>query len=166
MAYMFLDLDGIMGEALDEDHLDEIEVHGWDWGLKNNAPLNMKNKDDGTAHTTVNLLTINKVLDAASVSLVQYCAQGTHISKAYLSCRKNTGDRSGLTDYFTIELSEVKVCSIGWPGKGAVEAEGVIGEAIDLQFGKFEITYKKEAQEGQLYGAMSFPFNVPEQKVD
>jgi len=33
MADMFLDLDDITGESLDYDHLDEIEVHGWSWGL-------------------------------------------------------------------------------------------------------------------------------------
>lgn len=164
MADMFLKLEGIMGESLDYQHQNHIEVHGWTWGLSNNASLNMKNKDDGTPHTTVALLSIDKVLDGASVSLVQYCAQGTHIDKACLACRKNTGDRGQVTDYLIIELTDVKVHSVNWPGKAA-ETGGLVGETVEFQFGKFEITYRKEAQEGQLYGAMSFPFDVPEQKM-
>jgi len=162
MADMFLDLDDITGESLDYDHLDEIEVHGWSWGLSNNASFRIRDAREGAPHTSVNHLTINKVLDSASVSLVQYCALGTHIAKGYFACRKNTGDRSGVTDFMTIELTDIKVLSVQWPGQGA--GEHGFPETIELEFVKFDMTYKKQAQEGQLYGARNFPFSIPEQK--
>ena len=164
MAHMFLDLDNVTGEAGDLDHLDEIEVYGWTWGLKNVAPLSLRTQGGGTPHGTVDTLTIEKAVDSATVTLVQFCALGTHMPNGYFSCRKLTGDREEVTDYLTIALKDVKVVSIDWPGKAALE-EHVATETIVLQFAHFDIAYKKQANEGKLYGKMNFPFDIVEGKA-
>jgi type VI secretion system secreted protein Hcp len=163
MGEMFLDLDGFTGESLDYDHLDEIELIGWGWGIKNNASFNIRDVREGATHTAFDHLTITKVVDSASVTLVQFCAQGNHISKGYLACRKNTGERTNLSDFLTIEFSDLKVLSVTWPEKGA-EDHGY-PEIVVFQFSKFDMTYKKQANEGELYGSMNFPFSIPDQKV-
>lgn len=163
MTDMFLDLDDFTGESLDYDHLDEIELTGWGWGLKNNASFSLRDVREGATHTSFDHLTITKVIDSATVTLVQYCAQGKHIAKGYLACRKNTGERTDLSDFLTIEFTDLKVLSIAWPAKGAEERG--FPETVEFQFSKFDMTYKKQANEGELYGAMNFPFSIPDQKV-
>jgi type VI secretion system secreted protein Hcp len=159
MANMFLDLENVIGESADVDHRNKIEVYGWTWGIGNNAPFSLRDKSDGTPHATVENLTIEKMLDSASVTLAQFCANGTYISKGYLACKKNTGG-SGDTDYLKIELTHIKVISVNWPGKSAA-AENLVSESVILQFAHFDLSYQRQAAEGQLYGKMNFPFDVP-----
>ncbi len=164
MADVFLDLDNVTGESLDYDHMDEIEVYGWNWGISNDAPFSLHGKSDGTPHATVQHLTIEKFFDSASVTLAQFCALGTHIEKGYFACRKNTSDnREASSDYLTIELTDIKVLSIDWPAKTA--GEHAVTETVVLQFAHFDLAYKKQANEGQLYGRMNFEFDVPEGKA-
>ncbi len=40
-----------------------------------------------------------------------------------------------------------------------------VPETIELEFLEFNMTYKMQAQEGQLTGARHFHFSLPEQKV-
>jgi type VI secretion system secreted protein Hcp len=169
MAEMFLKLTDITGESLDADHQDEIEVHGWNWGLSNDASFSIRTMREGAPHTSVQHLTIDKALDNASVPLTQYCAQGTHISQGVLVCRKHTGDRADKgrkphqDEYLKIELTDIKVLSVKWPSGRGMEAH--VPEIIELEFLEFNMTYKMQAQEGQLTGARHFHFSIPEQKV-
>jgi type VI secretion system secreted protein Hcp len=125
MADMFLKLTDISGESMDIDHEDEIEVFDWRWGLDNDASFALRDQGQATPHTTVAHLSIDKVLDNATVPLVQYCAHGKHISEAVLVCRKNTGAKYGekhtpqghVDEYWKIELRDVKVLTVKWPGK-------------------------------------------------
>jgi type VI secretion system secreted protein Hcp len=170
MADMFLKLTDISGESMDIDHEDEIEVFDWRWGLDNDASFALRDQGQATPHTTVAHLSIDKVLDNATVPLVQYCAHGKHISEAVLVCRKNTGAKYGekhtpqghVDEYWKIELRDVKVLTVKWPGKAP---EGHVIETVDFSFLHFNISYKVESCKGALHGARHFPFSIPEQKV-
>src|SRR5579871_1890384 len=140
MATMFMALTDksgrsiiITGESLDIDHVDQIEVHDWHWGLSNTASFSLREQKDAAPMTAVDLLTIDKILDNASVPLLQYCAQGTHIEKGILTCRKNTGDRARVFDekkhafvdhikdsdiFWRVEFEDLKVTSVKWGGIG------------------------------------------------
>ena len=170
MGNMFLKLEGITGESLDIDHENEIEIHNWQWGLDNNASFRLRDEKSASPQTSVAALTIDKMLDNATVPLVQYCAQGTHISKGVLVCRKNTGNKSGRMEdhqahqdeFWKIELTDIKVLSVKWPG---VAEEHVIPETIELSFLSFIVYYKMQTRKGNLTGDRHFPFSIPEQKV-
>jgi type VI secretion system secreted protein Hcp len=167
---MFLKLKDITGESLDLDHPNEIEIHNWSWGLDNNASFRLRDEKSATPQTTVAPLTIDKMLDNATVPLVQYCAQGTHIAEGELVCRKNTGDKYGSEEhhkkhqdeFWKIKLKDIKVLSVRWPG---VAEEHRIPETVELSFLSFTVFYQMQTQEGNLTGARHFPFDIPEQKV-
>src|SRR5271154_31961 len=178
MADMFLQLTNITGESLDIDHETEIEIQDWSWGLDNDASFALRQKGAATPHTSVAHLSVTKMIDNATVPLVQYCAEGTHIKDGVLVCRKNTGDKFGAKDtpqkhvdeYWKIELSDVKVLSVKWPGKNP---EDRFIETVDFSFLKFNITYKMESlgdAQSDLApdkpakgapGARNFPFSIP-----
>src|SRR6185437_11066908 len=161
---MFLYLKNISGESMDEDYGDQIDIHEWIWSITNNAPLRLTGSDTNTAHTKVNHITISKMFDNASIALINYCVNGTHIPEGIITCVKYTGeDEEDFRDaYLNIELTDVKIASVSWSGKGE-ETRG-IPETVELAFLKFRITYQMQSQEGNLTGRNSFSFDLPEQK--
>lgn len=163
MSEMFLALDGVKGESLAEEHGEEIVIHDWKWKLTNDAPPNLKGPD-AAKHAGVEHITIDKLVDNASVTLVNYCAQGTRVDYATITCRKNAGDTEGVkkVDYLLIELTNVKVERVEWFGRG----EGhVIPEQVELSFLEFKIVYFIQYSDGTVpTGGNEFHFNVPEQK--
>jgi len=162
---MFLYLQNISGESMDEDYGDQIDIHEWTWSMTNDAPLRLTGSDAITAHTSVKKITISKMLDNASIALINYCVNGTHIPEGIITCLKYTGEgEDDFRDaYLNIELTDVKIASVNWEGKGG-ETRG-IPETVELDFLKFRITYQKQSQEGNLTGRNSFSFDIPEQKA-
>ena len=176
MATMFLALTDqsgksilISGEATDVDHEGQIEIHDWGWSLDNTASFSIKEQKEAAAATVVHLLTIHKVIDNATVPLVQYCAQGTHVPKGSLTCRKYTGDRSESDVFWEIQLTDVKLVSVKW---GGPSEHGGVHETVELSFLEFEIHYKIQSNDGPLLaeqadvkGKRGFHWNIPKDKV-
>src|SRR3954469_13669540 len=129
MDNLFLRLTDVDGESLDEAHTKAIEIREWKGGLSNSATYKL-NKGDDTKQTSVDHMEIEKMVDRASVTLVNKCAHGNRIAKATITCRKNAGDKK--FEYLVIVLEEVKILSVKWGGRGE-EARG-IPETVHLAF--------------------------------
>ncbi len=158
MADTFLWLDNIEGESADALdgglHTRDIEVTDWGWGMTNEAPLDLKTKDV-TAKPTPLDIRINKIVDAASATLMQYCAKGDPIMGGTLTCRKNAGESK--LEYFMIDFYDAKVRSVKWTA-----TEDGITEVVMLKFAKFETTYRPQDDEtGQSKGYAHFGFDIP-----
>jgi len=169
MANMFLALTNIPGESLDHAHHEEIEVEDWDWGMHNNASFELTG-EKAAQHTRFSHLIIHKKLDKSSPTLMLYCAYGTKIPDATLTCRKNDGDDQ--VEYLKIHIKEVKVHQLNWPVKGGSDVGGFT-ETLDLSFHKVHVEYKLQTNEGALdksaAGTTEFPlYNVsdPDAKAD
>jgi type VI secretion system secreted protein Hcp len=167
----FLKLGTIQGESLDEapylrdamagpssssgTHQNEIEVIDWNWGLANDAPMEMKSSE-ATTKTTAHDLTISKAIDRASGTLMQFCALGEHIPSGKLTCRKNAGESK--FEFLVIELTDVKIMSVIWDRA----TEHHRGETLTLRFTEFKVKYKQQANTGQAsQGSVEFGFNIP-----
>ena len=88
---IYLKLDGLDGESLDDDHKQWIEVQNWSWGVDNPASFAIGQGGQATqAHIAA--VNIQKSCDAASVALFKASTTGKHIPKATLSCMKLDGD--------------------------------------------------------------------------
>jgi|SRR5665213_2094553 type VI secretion system secreted protein Hcp len=158
---MFLALTNVLGESRDHAHKMEIEIHEWTWGLVNKAPFNLSKDSDATKQTSFGHLIISKMVDKATVTLANYCANGRHIAEGTVTCRKNDGETQ--VEYLKIKLTDVKVESVTWAGRGE-ETRG-IPETVDLSFLKVKIIYEMQSQDGHLHGPNDFEFDLPEQKA-
>jgi type VI secretion system secreted protein Hcp len=159
MAEMFLWLDGIDGESLDEakpkPHTNEIEIVDWAWGLDNKASYKLSQKE-ASSKVTVNNITVTKSIDKASVTLARYCALGKHIPHGTITCRKNAGDEK--LEYLLIELDGVMVKSVDWKGQGH---EHGVSETVALSFEEFKIKYKVQTNLGAAAkGIIHFGFDM------
>src|SRR5215510_3948168 len=158
MIMNFLQLDGVQGEATAIFHEGDIELIDWDWGLANDAPLEMKS--DVSTKTKGDDFMITKAIDTASKTLVQYCALGKHIPKGWLTVEKHDGGEK--LRYLMIEFEDMKVMSVKWDKV----AELVRLENVVFKYAKFKISYVQQLNSGNqsLSGFMDFGFDIPHHK--
>jgi type VI secretion system secreted protein Hcp len=156
--------DAMDGETSSGTHQKEIEVLDWQWGLVNNAPIEMTSAE-ATTKTTANDLVITKAIDHASGTLMQFCALGEHIPSGQLTCRKNAGDSK--FEFLVIELTDVKIVSVVWDRS----AENYRGETLTLRFSEFKVKYKQQVNTGAVTskdpakGVVEFQFNIPHHRM-
>jgi type VI secretion system secreted protein Hcp len=144
IADMFLKIPNVKGEARDADHKDEIEVVSWSWGAQTSA--------HGTgAQRSMDSLEIAKRVDSASTALLRCLAENLGTT-ARLVVRK-----AGKTpaEYFILEMEKVRVVSI----KLATE-DAELNEHVSLAFEKITVTYRQQAPDGSLGGAMTTVFDA------
>lgn len=150
---MFLKLGDIKGESADEKHANEIDVLSWDWGLS----------QSGTPHTgsggsagkvNVQDLSLTKLFDSATPSLMLACCAGKHFKEAMLTVRK-AGAKP--LEYIRITMKEVLVSS--------VSAGGSIGEDrptenITLNFAEYKVEYTPQKKDGSGGAVIAAAWNI------
>ncbi|ALL68701.1 putative cytoplasmic protein USSDB7A [Paraburkholderia caribensis MBA4] len=87
---MFIKINGIDGESQDAGHVNEIEVLGWTWEVKQNSTMH-SGSGGGAGKATVSDLSFVHQYDKASPNLAKYCFSGKHIDQVVLTMRKAGG---------------------------------------------------------------------------
>jgi type VI secretion system secreted protein Hcp len=156
-----LKLDGIDGESTSDQHKDEIEVDGWNWGLSNvGAPVGGSGGASSVLKPVFSDLTFTHHVDRASPPLFMHCATGKPIKLATLYvARQGTGTQ----DYLTIKLRGVRVSSVTLADVES-DAQPPV-ESVTLAFTKVEYAYKPQKPNGSLGPAVEFKFDVAANKV-
>ena len=125
---MFLKLDGVKGESRIRSTL-----------TRSTSVLVLGLSQSGTAHmgggagsgkVSVQDISLTKYLDMSSPTLHLFCANGKHIAKGTLTCRK-AGENP--LEYLKIELEEIMVTSDSTGGSGG---EDRLTENISLNFAR------------------------------
>jgi type VI secretion system secreted protein Hcp len=163
MAELFLMLDNnkIEGESTDIYHPKEIEILQWSWKMSNDAGHKLGAKD-AAAQSKIHGITIQKMYDKSSVTLVKCLALGHHIGDAAITCRKNVGENEKL-DYLIIWLKDVMVTEINWTEGTARDGSP---ESFTLSFLQFDIQYRMQSNEGgSTEGGFNFGFDIPSHKA-
>jgi type VI secretion system secreted protein Hcp len=139
---MFMDLDGVMGESLDATYKDKIDVLAWNWGMTQSGTAHT-GPGEGGGKVSVKDLTFTHYTDKASGTLMKYCCNGKHITKGKLIVRKAGGEKP--LEYYTVELDNIIVSEITSGGTGSQDR---LVENVRLNFQKFEMKYKVQAEDG------------------
>jgi type VI secretion system secreted protein Hcp len=135
---MFLNVQGVTGEAGDADHKGEIQVSSWSWGLQGTASAMAG--ETGTGRSTMSELEVVKQVDQASPALMLYLRNNKLIGSAKLTVRK-----AGKTpvEYLTIALKKVRITSL------KVQTEGTeLVERVRLGFAVVTVTYTPQDDKG------------------
>jgi type VI secretion system secreted protein Hcp len=150
----FLKIDGIDGEAQDKTHKNEIQIESWSFGETNKGTMGA---GGGGGAGKVQMGDFHFVMSAnkASPKLFLACANGEHIKKAVLTCRKAGKDQQ---EYLKWTFSDVLVSSFQTGG-----TEVVPTEQISINFTEAQIDYKEQKADGTLGGAISAKYNVKTQ---
>ncbi|MBU9420101.1 type VI secretion system tube protein Hcp [Burkholderia multivorans] len=130
---IFLKIDGINGESLDDKHKDEIEILNWDWEILQESSMH-SGSGGGAGKATVKDLTFEHNIDRASPNLMKYALTGKHIDQAVLVMRKAGEEKSRET--VSLSFSKVKQEYV------VQNAQGGSGGAVTASF---DIKGNKEA---------------------
>jgi len=155
---MYLKLDGLDGESLDDDHKDWIEIESFNWGVDNPSSFAQGQGGQSTqAH--VASMDIVKRCDKASVTLKKNCTTGKHIASGTVSCMKLDGDSR--VEYLKIDLTDIMVSNFQWTGSGG---DVQMGESVSLVFAEFKTAFKLQQNAGSAGGATEFGHNIQTNK--
>jgi type VI secretion system secreted protein Hcp len=154
-ADIHLDVQGrragkIKGEGVTEGHVDDIQLHGWHWGV---AAASAIGSGTATSRRQFRPLVVVKRLDASTTGLLNALAKNDELKTATLTMRKAGGPA---LDYFKMILSGARVVDVGID----VDADGRPIERVTLAFVKIEIDYRRQQDDGSGAGACSYTDEV------
>jgi type VI secretion system secreted protein Hcp len=151
----FLKIPGIEGESTDSAHGGEIEILSWSWG-ESNASTHESGTTGGSAGKGhLQDMTCTLRASKATPKLMQYCADGKHITEeTVLTCR-----RAGETpqDYLLIKMKPVYISSYQ---TGGSSGDIVPIDTVSLNFGAVKFEYCPQKEDGSLDAAIEGAFNV------
>jgi type VI secretion system secreted protein Hcp len=153
-ADYFLKIDGIDGESKADKHTGEIDLDSFSWGATQSGSF-ATGGGGGSGKVSMQDFHFTMSLNKASPALFLACAQGDHISKATLTCRKAGKEQQ---EFMKVTMSDVLVSSYQTGGSDGSDILPV--DQISLNFAKIEIEYKEQQKTGALGGSVKKFFDL------
>jgi type VI secretion system secreted protein Hcp len=152
----FLKIDGIPGESTDTKHKDEIVLTSFNMGVSN-AGSASSGGGGGEGKASFHDFNFTHKFDKASPLLMLACASGKHIKDATLTARK--AGKAGF-EFLFIKMNDVLVTS----SQTGASGDDLPTEAVSLAFAKIEVDYKPQKVNGSLGAAITFKWNLQENR--
>jgi len=158
---VYLQIDGIKGESMDDKHKDWIECTSVNWGVSQPRSATASTGGGHTAERCEHQeVVFTKLADLASPILLQTCSAGKTIPKAKLEFMRADGQGERIK-YFEIELENVLIGSIA----PAVHEGSIIQEKVGLKFSKIKWKYTQQKVTGGAGGNTSGGWDLATNKV-
>lgn len=158
---VYLQIDGIKGESMDDKHKDWIECTSVNWGVSQPRSATASTGGGHTAERCEHQeVVFTKLADLASPILLQTCSAGKTIPKAKLEFMRADGQGERIK-YFEIELENVLIGSI----KPTVEEGSIIQEKVGLKFSKIKWKYTQQKVTGGAGGNTSGGWDLATNKI-
>jgi type VI secretion system secreted protein Hcp len=158
---VYLQIDGIKGESMDDKHKDWIECKSVSWSV---TQPKSATASTGGGHTAERVemsdITITKLADLATPILLQTCAAGKTIPKAKLEFMRadGNGDR---VKYFEVQLENVLIGDVS----PAVSEGDFMQEHLGLKFSKVKYMYTQQKIGGGAGGNTSGGWDLASNKI-
>ena len=159
---MFIQFDGIKGEADDDAHKEWIEILSWSHGFSQPASPVRDSSGSTVERANHSDLSITKYLDAASNSLIKACWNGKQIETAKIECMRADGENAPLV-YLKIDMDDVIISNVSLSGGGG----DIPIENISLSYSKITYTYnQKKKEDATAAGADPISHDLKTNKVE
>jgi len=150
---IFLNLSGIVGEAQDAAHAQQIDVLNWEWAASQSSSTHV-GQGGGAGKAQVDDLVFEHYVDRASPNLMVYSLTGKHIPTATLIVRKAGG---APLEYLTIKMHDVIVTRVAPYAQPSMTAPR---EEVALSFARVEQEYVVQSPNGGSAGAVRMAFDI------
>jgi type VI secretion system secreted protein Hcp len=158
---VYLQIDGIKGESMDDKHKDWIECTSVNWGVSQPRSATASTGGGHTAERCEHKeVVFTKLADLASPILLQTCSAGKTIPKAKLEFMRADGQGERIK-YFEIELENVLIGAI----MPTVEEGSIIQEKVGLKFSKIKWKYTQQKVTGGAGGNTSGGWDLATNKI-
>ena len=146
----------IKGEAQDKDHLGEIDVLSWSWGMEQRTTLG---GGTVTGRANIRALQIVKRIDRASTALMSALRSNEPISKAVLTVRKSG---KAQLEYLKITIEQGRVTGLAIEAGDRARSPDVF-EDVTFSFNKITVEYTPQGSDGLGTGSTMFTDQFDEQ---
>jgi type VI secretion system secreted protein Hcp len=156
---VFLKIDGVDGESLDDKHKNEIEISSWSF-QEQNSGTSAQGGGAGAGRVSMGDFHLTKVIDKSSPKIMQACATGKSFPKVLLTARKAGGEQQ---EYLKVTFTDVMISSFATSGTGE---NGVLPiENLALNFGSIKFEYSPQKADGSLDGAIAAGWDLKANKA-
>ena len=138
---MFLKIDDIEGESVDDVHAGEIDILSWSWGMSQSGTTHT-GPGGGAGKVNVQDLSFVHYVDKSSANLMKMCCNGKHFEEATLVVRK-AGEMP--LEYLIVTMKGGLISSVSTGGSGG---EDRITENVTLNFSEFKTEYVPQMADG------------------
>jgi type VI secretion system secreted protein Hcp len=146
---VYLQIDGIKGESLDDTHKGWIECSEVHWGIHQPRSATASTSGGHTAERAeLEEVTFAKIADLSSPILMQTCAMGRTIPKAKLEFLRADGQGERIK-YFEMELENVLIGGVS----PSIHAGTLLSEHVSLKFSKIRWRYIQQKISGGASGS-------------
>ena len=150
---MFLKIDDIEGESVDDVHADEIDVLSWNWGMSQSGTTH-SGRGGGAGKVNVQDLSFVHYVDKSSANLMKMCCNGKHFEEATLVVRK-AGEMP--LEYMIVTMKNGLISSVSTGGSGG---EDRITENVTLNFSEFKTEYVPQMADGSGDASIIVGWNI------
>lgn len=154
----FLKIEGIEGESADSKHKGEISLESFSWSAAQTG-TSSHGGGMGAGKVAMQDLHFTKKVDKSTPKLMLACADGEHIKKATLTCRKAGKDQQ---EFMKWTLSDILVSSYSLGASTA--GDHIPMEQVSMNFAKIELEYKEQKSDGTLGGTVKAGWDVKANK--
>ena len=154
VADYFLKIDGVEGESQDKTHANEIHLLSWAFSESN---IGNSSTGGGSGAGKVSMQDFHFTMNTckASPKLFLACAQGEHIKKGVLVCRKAGKDQQ---EYLKWTFSDLLISSFHTSGSGG--SDNLPMDQVSFNFTKAEVEYKEQNIDGTLKGPVKAGYDL------
>ena len=150
---MFLKIDDIEGESVDDVHAGEIDILSWSWGMSQSGTTH-SGPGGGAGKVQVQDLSFVHYVDKSSANLMKMCCNGKHFEEATLVVRK-AGEMP--LEYMIITMKGGLISSVSTGGSGG---EDRISENVTLNFSEFKTEYVPQMADGSGDASVIVGWNI------
>jgi len=156
---IFLKLDGIKGESLDDKHKDEIELSSFSFGLANPS-VHVNGGGGASGKVSFQDIHFTSKVSSASPMLMLACASGQHIKEGQITVRKAGDNRQTGTEFLFYKFETVVITSV----QDSISTDEGPSESVSFAFAKVNIEYKPQKPDGSLGAAVEFGWDLKANK--
>ena len=150
---MFLKIDDIEGESVDDVHAGEIDVLSWSWGMSQSGSTHT-GPGGGAGKVDVQDLSFTHYIDKSSANLMMLCCNGKHFEEATLVVRK-AGEMP--LEYLILTMKGGLISSVSTGGSGG---EDRLTENVTLNFSEFKTEYVPQMADGSGDASIIIGWNI------
>jgi type VI secretion system secreted protein Hcp len=157
---LFLKIDGVAGESLDEKHKDEIELEAFSWGEVNPSSHGGPSGGTGAGKVQMQDLHVTARVNKASPVLMLACATGKHLKEAVLTARKAAKSQ---VEFLVFKFNDLLVSS--YQVSGTSEGDTPPTDQIAFSFAKIQMEYSPERPDGTLDQPIDVGWDLKQNKA-
>src|SRR5688500_12272034 len=132
----FIKIKDVEGEAMQGNHVGEIEILSFSWGASNPTTVGSGTGGLSAGKAEVSRFNIMKKSDKASPVLFQACCNGKHFADAVVTLNKASGER-GQSPFLKYTFTDCMIESVQW--SGSTGGDDTPTESVSIAFAKVEI---------------------------